>query len=205
MTTPRARTLRLLALSAASLALLAGCSRHTALSVYADLVPFLGTASTQATVPYTAGTTTLDLPPDSSQPTAGALVDLSGLGVPADAIQNVDELGLDLTVAVRPDSAVDAGSATLFVAPSGETDIFQAPYAAGRIDVPALPANQSSTVTGSFLLDAQHHPAALARVQSGSFRIGVQLQASAATGGQAQIDLQHLVVSVALPPGWGLP
>jgi|GEM_PF-5734804 len=205
MTILPARPLRFLALGTALTLVLAGCSRHTALRVYADLVPFLGTASTQATVSYGAGTTTLDLPPDSSQPKAGALVDLAGLGVPPDAIQNVDELGLDLAVAVRPDSAIDAGSATLYIAPSNETDIFQAPYAAGQVTVPALPASQASTVTGSFRLDAQQQPAALARVQSGSFRVGVELQASATTGGQAQIDLQQLVVSVSLPPGWGLP
>ena len=205
MTQHRSHTLRILTLGAALALLLAGCSRHTALTVRADLVPFLGSASTQVTVPYTGGSTTLDLPPNNSQPKAGALVDLNDIGVPPDAIQNIDGLALDLTVDVQPDSAIDAGNATLYIAPAMATDIFQASYAVAQIAIPALPANQPTTVTGAFQLDAQNHAAALTQVQSGSFRLGVELQASASSGGQAQIDLQHLVVSVSLPPGWGLP
>lgn len=205
MTQHRSHTLRILTLGAALALLLAGCSRHTALTVRADLVPFLGSASTQVTVPYTSGSTTLDLPPNNSQPKAGALVDLNDVGVPPDAIQNIDGLALDFTVDVQPDSAIDAGNATLYIAPATTADIFQASYAVAQTTIPALPANQPTTVTGAFQLDAQNHPAALTQVQSGSFRLGVALQASASSGGQAQIDLKHLVVSVSLPPGWGLP
>lgn len=205
MTPHKTRALRFLTLGAALALLLAGCSRHTALTVRADLVAFLGPASTQATVPYSGGSTTIDLPPNSSQPKAGTLVDLNDVGVPQDAVQNVTRLALDFTVEVRPDSAIDAGRATLYVAPSSETDIFQPSYAVAQVTFPALPANQPTTVTRAFQLDAQHDAAALTQVQSGSFRLGVELQASATTGGQAQIQLHHLVVSVSLPPGWGLP
>jgi len=205
MTQQKSRTLRFLTLGAALALLLAGCSRHTALTVRADLVPFLGPASTQATVPYNGGSTTIDLPPNGSQPKAGTLVDLNDVGVPSDALQTIEELALDFTVEVRPDSTIDAGSATLYIAPSSETDVFRTPYAVAQVTFPALPANQSTAVTRGFQLDAQHDAAALTQVRSGSFRLGVELRASATTGGQAQIDLQHLVVSVSLPPGWGLP
>jgi hypothetical protein len=194
-----------LALTASLALLLSGCSRHTALTVRADLIPFLDSASTQTTVPYTGGTITIDLPPNSSQPTAGTLVDLNGVGVPADAIRTIDGLALDFAVAVMPDSDIDAGTATLYIAPASETDIFQSGYEVAQVSIPALPATRSTTVTGAFQLDAQHHADAFTRVQSGSFRLGVALHASAASGGQAQLDLTRLEVAVSLPPGWGLP
>ncbi|MEJ2359784.1 MAG: hypothetical protein P8Y13_17130, partial [Deinococcales bacterium] len=128
----RSRTFRFLMLGATLALLLAGCSRHTALTVRADLVPFLGSASTQATVPYASGSTTLDLPPNNGQPKAGALVDLNDVGVPPDAIQHIDALALDFTVDVQPDSAIDAGYATLYIAPASETDIFRASYAVAQ-------------------------------------------------------------------------
>ena len=204
-THPLSRTLVALALTASVALLLAGCSRHTSLTVRADLIPFLDSASTQTTVPYTGGTTTIDLPPNSSQPTAGTLVDLNGVGVPTDAIRTVDGLALDFAVTVTPDSDIDPGTATLFIAPASETDIFQSGYEVAQVSVPALPATLSTTVTGAFQLDAQHHADAFTQIQSGSFRLGVALQASASSSGQAQLDLTHLEVAVSLPPGWGLP
>lgn len=205
MTRPRSRTLILLALAPALAVLLAGCSRHTALTVRADLVAFLDPSSTQATVSYPGGSTTIQLPPNSTEPRAGALVDLQKLGVPPDAIQNITGLGLDFAAGVRPDTTIDAGTATLFIAGASETDVFQSQYAVGTVTVSALPANQTTSVGGSFALDAQHHPAAFGRVQSGAFRLGVQLQATTSSGGQAQLDVTRLRVSLTLPPGWGLP
>lgn len=207
MTQPHSllRTLVTFALTASLAIVLAGCSRHTALTVQADLIPFLDPGSTQTTAPYSGGSSTIYLPPNSSQPTAGTLVDLNDVGVPADAIQSLDGLGLDFEVSVEPDSDIDAGSATLYIAPPSETDIFQNGYVAAQLSVPMLPANLSTTVSGTFQLDAQQHANAFALIQGGSFRLGVALHASASSGGQAQLDLTRLEVSVSLPPGWGLP
>ncbi|MEJ2288643.1 MAG: hypothetical protein P8Y02_08365 [Deinococcales bacterium] len=205
MIPPRTRTLTLLALVPTLALLLAGCSRHTALTLKADLVAFLDPASKQATVSYSGGSTTIELPPNSSAPQAGTLVDLQKLGVPSDTIQNITGLALDFAASVQPDSAIGAGNATLFIAGASETNVFQSQYAVGTVPIPALPANQATAIAGSFQLDAQQHPAALAKVQSGSFRLGVQLQATASSGGQARLDVTRLLVSVSLPPGWGLP
>jgi hypothetical protein len=199
------RTLGLLALAPTLALLLAGCSRHTALTVQADLVAFLDPASKQATVTYTGGSPTIDLPPNSAEPQAGTLVDLQKLGVPSNALQSISGLDLDLAATVQPDSAISAGSTTLYVADATATNVFQSRYAVGTVSIPPLPASRASPVVGSFQLDAQQHPAALTLVQGGSFRLGIQLQGTSPSGGQAKIDITKLLVSVSLPPGWGLP
>lgn len=200
----RPRSLAILALLLGLALLLAGCSRHTALTVRADLVAFLG-SSTSVSVPYSSGTTDLKLPPNSSNPDGGYQVDLTQIGVPTSAIQAIDALSLDFSADITPTTDLGDGQATLYVAPATVTNIFQSQYAVTQVSAPASPANQATTVTGSFALDAQHHPQALSTIQSGSFRIGVEVQASASQGGQADVALKRLLVSVSLPPGYGLP
>lgn len=200
-----ARTLGALAASALLLASLSACSRHTALTVQADLVAFMSASDTQATVSYSSGNVAIDLPPNPASPAAGASVDLTGLGVPSGAISAIDALTLDFAAEVRPDSTLSKVTASLYVAGSSETDVFQSNYLVGTVTAPTLQAGRSTAVTGSFSLDAQHQPAALQRVQSGSFRVGVRLSGSASTGGSVDVTLEHMVVSVSLPPGWGLP
>ncbi len=200
-----ARTLAALAASALLLTSLSACSRHTALTVQADLVSFMSASDTQATVGYTSGNVAIDLPPNPSSPAAGASVDLTALGVPSNAISAIDALTLAFTAEVRPDTTLSSVTASLYVAGSGATDVFQSSYLVGTVAAPTLPAGRSTAVTGSFGLDAQHQPAALQRVQSGSFRVGVRLTGSASAGGSADVTLEHMVVSVSLPPGWGLP
>lgn len=201
----RTRTLAPVVLALALTAVLSGCSTHTALKVQADLVPFLGAANTQATVSYTGGPVTLYLPPNSSNPSGGALIDLTSLGVPSSAIAAVDSLSLDLAADLTPTTDIGAGTATLYVADASATDVFQAQYAVASANVPALTASQTGQVTASFAIDAASHAAALARIQSGSFRIGVAVQGSASAPGQLQIDVTRLLVGVSLPPGFGLP
>lgn len=200
----RTRTLAA-TLTLALAGVLTGCSSHTALTVQADLVPFLGAANTQATVPYTAGTVTLLLPPNSSDPSGGALIDLTSLGVPSSASSAVDGLSLDLAANLTPTSDIGAGTATLYVADASATDVFQAQYAVASVAIPALAASQTGAVAASFAIDATSHAAALTRIQSGSFRIGVAVQGSASAPGQLQIDVTRLLVGISLPPGFGLP
>ena len=204
MTQHRPRSIAALALIATLALLLAGCSRHTALTFRADLVAFLGSSSS-VSVSYSSGTTDLKLPPNSSSPDGGYLVDLSQLGVPSSAIQAIDALSLDVSADITPTTDLGAGQATLYVAPASASNIFQSQYAISQVSAPAFPANQATNVSGSFALDAQSHPQALATIQSGSFRIGVEVQASASQGGQADLTLKHLPVAVSLPPGYGLP
>ena len=186
-------------------ALLSGCSRHTAFTVRADLVPFLGSGASHVTVPYSSGTVTLYLPPNSSSPQAGALIDLTSLGVPSSATSVVDGLALDLAATVTPTTDIGAGGATLYIADASASDVFQAPYQVATFPTPALAAGQQGTVTGSLTLDAHLYPDALTRLQSGSFRIGVAVQGSASSSGQVDLTLDRLQVSISLPPGFGLP
>lgn len=204
MLLPR-RTLTVLATVVLLLPALSSCSRHTALTVQADLVPFLGASGTQASVPYNAGTVTLDLPPNTTNPTAGALVDLTSLGVPTSASAAIDALALELDASLTPSSAIGAGTATLYIADASANDVFQAQYQVASIATPALSANQTGDVHAAFQLDAQTDASALALIQSGSFRIGVEVRGSAAASGTLQLDVTKLLVSVSLPPGYGLP
>ena len=200
----RPRSIAAVALVASLALVLAGCSRHTALTIRADLVAFLGSSSS-VTVSYSSGTTDLKLPPNASTPDGGYQVDLTKVGVPSGAIQAIDALSLDFSADVTPSTDLGAGQATLYVAPASESNIFQSQYAVSQVSAPAMPANQATTVSGSFALDAQNHAQAFSTIQSGSFRIGVEVRASASQGGQADLTLKRLLVSVSLPPGYGLP
>lgn len=184
--------------------LLGGCSRHTALTVRADLVAFLG-SSNSVTVTYSSGTTQTKLPPNSTSPDAGYLVDLSTSGVPTSAVQAIDSLSLDVAIGVTPDTDLGAGEASIYIAPASENNIFQSQYAVSQVSASSLPANQTTTLSDTVTLDAASHPKALATVQSGSFRVGVEIQTTATQAGKADLTLKRLLVSVSLPPGYGLP
>ncbi|MEJ2667960.1 MAG: hypothetical protein P8Z81_12830 [Deinococcales bacterium] len=206
---PTGRRTRLLLLTAvAGLAMaLAGCSRHTAVTVQADLVPFLSQSQTQASASYlaTTGSADIRLPFSTLATNPGALIDLSQLGVPSSAFSVIDAFGLTATAAIDPTSAIGPLTATLYVADASASDAFQAQYQAKQVQLPSLPAGQTTTVIASFQLDSQNNAAALARIQSGSFRLGVEIQGSVQNNGTATITLSQLLVSASLPPGWGLP
>lgn len=184
---------------------LAGCSRHTAYTVSADLVPFMSQSQTHASFSYLAGSIDIQLPVTTTPPNPGQLVDLSQLGVPSGATSAIDAVALDMAADIAPTTTIDPGTASVYVAPSTASDAFQSSYLVGSFATPSLPGGQTTTVSGSVRLDGQTNSAALQRVQSGAFRLGVEVKASAASGGSADITLTRLVVSLSLPPGWGLP
>lgn len=198
---------RLVPAVVAALALaLAGCSRHTSLTVMADLTPFMSTGEKQAVVPYPAGTVDIDLPFSATTANPGERVDLGQLGMPADAASSIDSLSLQFLATLDPTTDIGAGTVTLYVAPASETtDVFVPGYRAAQTDVGALAAGESATVKATFRLVEQRDPQILQYVQSGSFRVGVAIRASAPSSGQAAVVLTHLVVTLSLPPGWGLP
>lgn len=190
----------------ASLAIaLAGCSRHTSLTVHADLVPFMSPSERQTTVSYPLGLVDIMLPSNATTPNPGDLIDLGQVGVPASVASAVDAFGLDLAATVTPTTDVSPGTAFIYLAPSSASNAFQTGYLVGQVDAPAMTANQTSTVTATLQLDDQKSPDALGYVRSGSFRLGVEVKASASAAGSADAELTRMVVSVSLPPGWGLP
>ncbi|HKI59016.1 MAG TPA: hypothetical protein VKA00_07370 [Trueperaceae bacterium] len=184
---------------------LASCSRHTSLTVRADLVPFMTTGQRQASISYPTGSLDIQLPVSTTPPNPGASIDLTQLGVPASAASAIDAFALDLAATVDPTTNVDAGTASIFVAPSNATNAFQSAYLVTQVDTPALTANQTATVTAAVRLDAQTNPGALQYIQSGAFRLGVEIQANAASAGSADVELTRMVVAVSAPPGWALP
>lgn len=202
----RARRLALLALlGAAPLALLTGCSKHTALTINADLAPFLSADQKQATVAYAAGTVTIELPFTSTSPNPGELVDLTRLGVPASAASSIQHFSLDVAGTVTPTSSLDAGTVSVYIGPSTTGDVFQPSYRVAQVATSGLPAGIATTVSGQVALDASTDASALQRIRSGSFRLGVEIQTGASTGGSADVNLTRLQVGLALPPGWGVP
>lgn len=203
----RARRLALLVLfGTLPFTLLAGCSRHTALTVKVDFVPFLSAAQTQANgVPFTA-LSGLDVKlPVHSDPNPGYAVDLTQLGVPGGAVADITGVALHLAASVTPSSTIGPGTLSFYIAPSGTADAFQSAYLVAHATTPQLPGGQTTTVTVDIPLDSQKHAAAFQLVRTGSFNLGAEMQASASADGTADVTLSHLLVSVSLPPGWGLP
>lgn len=199
---PRARLL--FAALAGVLVLVTGCSRHTALTVKADLVSFMSHDRTHATAPYGGGVD-LQLPVASSSPNPGELVDLGQLGVPPGAIDGIGSLSLALAASLTPSTAIDSGTATFYLADANASNAFEPQYQVAQVATPALPAGAATPVSAGVQLDSQSHPDALQRVHSGSFRLGVEVRASAGTSGSLDVELTQLLVSASLPPGWGLP
>jgi len=200
-----ARTLAVVASLVTVATLVAGCSRHTALTVEADLVPFMSASETQATISYGTGTADVQLPFSNATPNPGEAVDLTQLGVPADAAAAITAFDLDLAASVTPTTAIGAGTVSIYLAGASASDAFQPQYRVAQKQTPAMPAGQATTVDATLKLDSQANPGALKRLQSGSFRIGIELQASAGAAGSADVALTRLRVSLSLPHGWGLP
>lgn len=201
----RLRILALLPLLGGLVLPLAACSRHTALTVRADLAPFMTASEKQATLSYAFGPYDIKLPASTTTPNPGELIDLTQIGVPASATSVVDAFALDLAGTVTPTTDLPAGSAGIYVAPSNATDAFQASYRVATVATPSLTANHSATVTARVHLDSQSDPNALKRIQSGAFRLGVEVSGNASNAGSADVTLTKMLVSVTLPPGWGLP
>lgn len=203
---PASRRALLVLLAVPALAL-AGCSRHTALTVRADLVPFMNDSQTTASgVPYRAGALDVKVPLHSD-PNPGYAVDLTQLGLPSGAASGIEGVALDVTADITPTATVGAGSLSFYIAPSGSADAFLGTYRVAQVATPQLPAGQTTAVTAHVQLDSQADPTAFQRIQSGAFAIGARIQAPASGTPTDSLDvtLTHLVLSISLPPGWGLP
>jgi hypothetical protein len=193
---------------------LTGCSRHTAVRLQADLVAFLDPTTLAATVPLPAAGATAYLPPDDATgsidaPNPGAALDLTALGVPADALAALDAFEVHLHLEVTPSVDTGAGEATLYLGPGGSpppADVFVPANAVASVPLPALAAGIATPVEASFAFDPATDAALFDALAAGPGRLGlgVRLDGSG-TAGQAQLRLRGLEVGVRLAPGWGLP
>ena len=203
ITRSRAYDPRLLVLLPALALALAGCSRHTALTVRADLVPFMSVGETQLNrAPIAPGTSYLDWPFSGSHLTnPGHSVDLTSLGAPSWALTDITAFALTFAAQVTPSVPLAAGTATLYLAPSSASDVHA--YPAVTVDTPPVAAGQTATV--SITADDATDASALPYLRSGSFLVGAEVEVNASGSGTARVTLTHLLVTVSLPPGWGLP
>lgn len=204
MTSIRLRHLPILVLAFGLGLGLTACSRHTALTVKADLVAFLNAGEKHTNVTYPAGSIDVQLPVSDTEPNPGELVDLTQYGVPSDAAGDIDAFALDAAATVTPTTDVDAGTVSLYLSPSDQSP-FQSTYLIKQVDTPPMPANQATSVAASVQVDAQSAASALDYIRTGSFRLGAEIRATSSSAGSADVTLTRLLISVSLPQGWGLP
>jgi hypothetical protein len=181
------------ALAAMALMLLAGCSRHTVVTVETDVLSFLAQEDRSGTFSLVADEYFL---PDEDG------ISAEQLGFPIQLLEVLEGLALDLSVAVtsKAASGTESVTAAFHISDSASASPFDSPaYSSATVDLdPGETARLDFSVEISGAQDAD----VLQTFRSGHFRIGVRLEYTAgADASGVDYELEAVTVSISAIPG----
>ncbi|MEX2540760.1 MAG: hypothetical protein WD314_03095 [Trueperaceae bacterium] len=188
---------RSLVLTAVTLLLLAGCSRHTLLTVEADVLSFLSDEERAGEFSLAADEYLL---PDEEGLTA------EQLGVPAQMLEGLEGLTLDFSAAITSNAATGSEevAASFHISDSSDASPFDSPAIASTSV--SLEPGETEQLTFAVEVSDSVNPDALATLKSGDFRLGVRLEYVAgpsASGVDYRLD--DVTISITVRPGNLLP
>ncbi len=160
--------------------LLAGCSAHTRYAFEADVASFLGTQSEDTFDLGSATAFHVYLPDSDGDPTTpdiqGYLAD-----VPKQVTDALGSVTVDLEATLENLGAAPLSlTAALYLAPAGETNIYQPQYRAASTNLEPNPLAGGQSGTLALSVNLQRGDSAFDTVQNGngSFRLGLELSGS---------------------------
>jgi hypothetical protein len=181
------------ALTALSLLLLAGCSRHTVVTVETDVLSFLAQEDRSGTFTLVADEYFL---PDEEG------VSAEQLGFPIQLLEVLEELTLDLSVAVtsRAASGTESVTAAFHISDSASASPFDSPaYSSATVD---LEPGETERLDFLVEISAEENADVLQTFRSGDFRIGVRLVYTAGPDASGvDYELEVVSVSISAIPG----
>jgi hypothetical protein len=183
---------RNLALAALSLALLAGCSRHTAITVEVDLRSFLAEEDRSGELSVLADE--YFLPDDQG-------VSAAELGFPVQFLELLESFTLDLSAALTSNAASGSEQVTVGFHLSDSADA--SPFASPALveSTVSLDPGETEQLDFSIVISSSENAEELATLRSGDFRIGVRLEYVAgpdASGVDYRLDVVNVSIT-ALP------
>jgi hypothetical protein len=189
------RTLSLVAvaLAAMALSLLAGCSRHTVVTVETDVLSFL--AQEDRSGEFSLVTDEYFLPDEEG-------VSAEQLGFPIQLLEVLEGLSLDLSVAVtsKAASGTESVTAAFHISDSASASPFDSPaYSSTTVD---LEPGETERLDFSVVISAAQNADVLETFKSGDFRIGVRLVYTAGPDASGvDYELEVVTVSISAIPG----
>jgi hypothetical protein len=171
---------------------LTGCSTATLLGASVDMASFVPTVARTKTLPLPALTLQSFKPLDDKDgnPNNGFLIE-----TPISSINIIEGFNAEIALALSTTSQSSV-KLELFIAPASETDVYQAKYVVSSDDK-TIAAGGSENVSLKF--DLQLNAASsdtLTTINSGKFRVGLNLGVQAQTFGSFTFTLNKAIAGV---------